>query len=186
MAYTKKTTVKSKTSDVKKTAKVATKTVKLDDSVLVTVKSNCYGELIYINHKTGDKTVWDNFGDTQDVTMGDLRSMKGAQRAFYENNWIYIVSVADEGYEDVTPESVYKTLGVTQYYKDILSLENVNSVFNWKPDDIKSKIPMMSSGLKTSIVVAANELIEQGVLESMSKVKALEEALGCKLKSIND
>ena len=32
--------------------------VRLDDSVLIRVKSNTYGQLIYVNKRTGDRTEW--------------------------------------------------------------------------------------------------------------------------------
>ena len=89
---------------------VKSKTIKLDDTLRVVVQSNVHGGLIFINRRTGDKTEWDNFGDKQTLTMGDLRSMKGSQRAFFENNWIFVDSIDEEGYEDVTPEDVYKAL----------------------------------------------------------------------------
>ena len=36
--------------------------VRLDDSVLIRVKSNTYGQLIYVNKRTGDRTEWSRFG----------------------------------------------------------------------------------------------------------------------------
>ena len=37
--------------------------VRLDDSVLIRVKSNTYGQLIYVNKRTGDRTEWSRFGE---------------------------------------------------------------------------------------------------------------------------
>lgn len=121
MANTKKTTTAKSATSTKTTEMAETSTgsatataspapisnpkkvVKLDDSILITVKSNTYGELIYINSRTGDMVKWAEFGDEQDMTMGDLRSMKGTQRSFYEKNWITIVSVAEDGYPASIP-----------------------------------------------------------------------------------
>ena len=49
---------------------VRKKTVKLDDSVLISVKSNTFGGLIYVNPRTGDKTEWNGCGDVQTLFGG--------------------------------------------------------------------------------------------------------------------
>lgn len=169
--------VEAKTNPVKQTKKV----IKLEDSILITVKSNVFGKLTFKNHKTGDVTKWLEFGDTQELSIGDLRSMKGTQRRFFSDNWIIIEGVYDDGYEDVTPEDIYKTLQVSQYYEELLCPKNINDVFNWSIKDIESKVPNMSAGVKESLIIKANELIEKDVLDSRNKIKSLEKALKCEL-----
>lgn len=154
---------------------------KLDDSVLISVKSNVYGGLVYINRRTGDQTTWDRCGDVQTLTMGDLRAMKGTQRAFFENQWIYIVGVEDDGYEDVTPEDIYRSLMVTQYYKNILNPDNYAEIFTWSEARIRETIAGMSDGAKTNLIVAANTCIADGTLDSLRTIQLLEKCLSCEL-----
>lgn len=161
--------------------KAAPKIVKLDDTLLVTVKSNVYGQLTYTNSRTGDTTVWAHFGEPQDISMGDLRAMKGTQRAFFENQWIYIVGVVDEGYEDVTSEDIYKVLQVTQYYKNVLDPARFHEFFRWEEQKIRDHVGMLSKRGKANLVVAANHAIENGTLDSVKKIRLLEELLGCEL-----
>lgn len=155
--------------------------VKLDDSVLISVKSNVYGGLVYINRRTGDQTTWDRCGDVQTLTMGDLRAMKGTQRAFFENQWIYIVGVEDAEYEDVAPEDIYRSLMVTQYYKNILNPDNYAEIFTWSETRIRETIAGMSDGAKTNLIVAANTCIADGTLDSLRTIQLLEKCLGCEL-----
>lgn len=162
-------------------APVSKKPVKLDDSVLISVKSNVFGGLIFVNPRTGDKTEWGGCGDVQTMSMGDLRAMKGTQRAFYENQWIYIVGVDESGYDDVTAEDIYKTLMVTQYYKNIIDPDNYTEIFSWEPERIRETVSMMSNGAKMNLAVAANTCIEDGSLDSLRKIQVLEECLGCEL-----
>ena len=189
---TRNSTAKKATSAAKKTvedaasvettkAPVAKKAVKLDDSVLISVKSNTFGGLLFVNPRTGDKTEWSGCGDVQTLTMGDLRAMKGTQRAFFESQWIFIVGVDESGYDDVTAEDIYKNLMVTQYYKNILDPDNYIEIFSWEPQRIKEAISMMSDGAKMNLVVAANTCIEDGTLDSLRKIQVLEECLGCEL-----
>ena len=182
---TKRTTTPAKKEPVENVESTVVtapkKSVKLDDSVLVSVKSNTFGGLIYVNPRTGDKTEWNGCGDVQTLTMGDLRAMKGTQRAFFENQWIYIVGVDESGYDNVTAEDIYKNLMVTQYYKNILDPDNYVEMFSWEPHRIKEAVSMMSDGAKMNLVVAANTSIEDGVLDSLRKIQVLEECLGCEL-----
>lgn len=159
----------------------AKKAVKLDDTVLINVKSNTYGTLFFRNPRTGDSTEWGHFGDVEQLTMGDLRAMKGTQRSFYENQWIYIVGVEDEGYEDVTADDICKALMVTQYYKDILDPDNFDQVFSWPEAKIKERVSMMGPGAKMNLMVAANTAIANGKLDSLKKIKIFEDLLGCEL-----
>ena len=166
---------------VEKVSKPVKKSVKLDDTVLINVKSNTYGTLFFQNPRTGDSTEWSHFGDVEQLTMGDLRAMKGTQRAFYENQWIYIVDVEDEGYEDVTADDICKALMVSQYYKNVLDPDNFDQIFAWPESKIRERVSMMGSGAKMNLMVAANTAINNGRLDSLKRIKVLEEILGCEL-----
>lgn len=178
---TKKTTTKS-------TKPVVKKRLKLADDVLIAVKSNVFGRLTYINHKTGDETRWENFGEVQPLSVGDLRAMKAKQLSFFKENWITIdgIEEADEEFDDVEVDEIYDALQISKYYSNFLCPDNINEIFNWSVADIKNKIPRMTKSVQESIVVRANELIKEGILDSISKVKALEEVLGCELATYED
>lgn len=188
----KTTTTKAVTTtqtEEKTTIKNITKNkLKLDDDVVISVKSNVFGELIYINHKTGDETKWEKMGQTQPLTVGDLRAMKAKQLTFFKENWITIDGIedADANFENVEVDEIYDALQISQYYKDYICPDNLNVVFNWGVDEIKNKLPRMTKSVKESIAVRANELIKDGILDSISKLKALEEVLGCSLASPED
>lgn len=164
------------------------KKIKFSDDTLISVKSNVFGTLIYINHKTGDEIRWDNFGEVQTLSVGDLRAMKAKQLAFYKENWITFEGIenSDEDYEDIDTQDIYDALQVSQYYKDYICPDDLNKVFNWNVTEIKNKIPRMTKSLREAIAIRANELITEGVLDSISKIKTLEEILNCQLASSDD
>lgn len=164
------------------------KKIKFSDDTVISVESNVVGALIYINHKTGDEVRWDNFGETQTLSVGDLRAMKAKQLAFYKENWIVFEGIEDssEEYEDIDVQDIYDVLQVSQYYKDYLCPNDLNEVFNWTTTEMRNKIPRMTKSVREAIAIRANELITEGILDSMSKVKTLEEILNCQLASDND
>lgn len=157
---------------------------KFPDHVMIAVQSNTYGELIYVNQRTGARVSWKEIGDVQPVPMGELRDMRNTQRGFFSNNRIFIVGVEDEEYSDAAPEDVYKALMVSQYYKDVIDPNNFNSIFNLDPNELRIRLNRMSDGAKTNFVVAANEAIRRGRLDSLKKIRVIEECLGCELIEI--
>lgn len=159
---------------------------KLTDMAMVNVQSNVYGELIYVNPRNGDTTKWGEFGDVQPMSLGDLRAMRGTQRAFFENNWIYVKEVLDDGYDACTAEDVYRYLTVSQYYKDVLDPDNFSTLFTMPAAELQRRISMMSEGAKMNLVVASNDAIRDGTLDSIRKIKVLEDALGCELLDLNN
>lgn len=155
--------------------------LKLGDSMLINVKSNVFGELQYINKRTGDSTKWSDCGDVQTLSVADIRAMKGTQRAFFEHQWIYLMSIEDSGYEDVSAEEIYKALLLMPYYQKMVNPDNYTDIFTWDMNRMKEAITSMSAVSKMNLVIAANTCIANGTLDSLKRIKALEECLGCQL-----
>lgn len=169
---------------VEKTAKPAAKKkehVRIDDGALIRVKSNTFGQLVYINKRTGDKTEWNHFGEEQSVTMADLRAMKGTQNGFFSDNMVIITGVEDERYADLEPADIYEALLVSKYYKNLIAPENFGSLFKMSEKEIRDRIGQMSSNAKLNLVVALNSAINSGALDSLRKIRLFEEILGCEL-----
>lgn len=156
--------------------------VRIDDSAIVNVKSNVFGELTYVDKKTQEEVKWSRCGSVQQMTFGLLRSMKATAISFYQNQWIIITGFADENAEKYTPADIYKALMIGQYYKDLIEPSDYEAVCSWSPDQIKNKVALMSSEAKANLVVALNTYIEKGILDSLKRIKTFEEVLGCELK----
>lgn len=174
IADTNETVVAVKTTSV-------SSNVKIDDSTLIRVKSNVFGQLIYVNAKTGDSTIWNKAGEVQTMTINDLRAMKSNQSTFFANQWIVILGVDNDEETKVSPADIYKALGIIGYYKNIVDPSNFEVVCGWTKEEITSNIKLMTESAKVNLVVALNEYISRGVLESLSKIRAFERALGCEL-----
>lgn len=153
--------------------------VKLDDSFQVKVRSNVMGELIYINSRTGDETRWSKCGEIQILSLADLRAMKATQISFFKNQWIIIIGYADEFETKASCADIYNMLGIAQYYKEFVDPADYKSIIGWTKDQIKEKVSMLNDGAKQNMKVAINEFIERGILDSLQKINAFGEALGC-------
>lgn len=162
--------------------KVTPGTVRIDDNAVVNVKSNVFGELVYVDGRSREETRWDRCGSVQQMSFGSLRSMKASAISFFKNQWVIMTGFADENAEKYTAADIYKALFVTQYYKDLIEPSDYESVCSWSPAEIKQKVSLMSAESKANLVVALNIYIKKGILDSLKRIKTFEEVLGCELE----
>lgn len=160
------------------------KTTKLTDDTLITVRNNVYGKLVYVDTKTGDKTIWSNYGDEQDITIGELRWMKRTQIKFFKEHWILFIKFTENEYKNNDINEVYKNLQVNKYYDKITSINYISKLLNSTVDKLKKELPKLNSTDRQSLIVCANNLIKNGELDSLKKIKTIEKLLDCELSDV--
>ena len=173
---TRKSTRKPKTVDaeqqvsepVVKEKPIVAKDVDIDQ--YVTVKNGFQGKLIYRSKRTGEVYEWDSFGDEQELELKELKQAKNSYKKFFINNWFMF----DEDW-------IIDYLGLKQYYKHAIRLEDFDKIFTQKPAAIKKTISDMSKGQQKSLAYRASELIRDHKIDSLSVIDALEESLGMQL-----
>ncbi len=183
----KKSTVENNTitTNTEKVTKTKERLV-LKDTDEVVVKSNVFGELIYINDRTGDQIVWENYGDEQVLSAKDIRDMKAKQQSFFKEGWISIIDSNCVNFDEYTLKDVYDALQIGRYYADDLVSFDLDTVFTLSEDALRKKVTNMSNTVKRTVIIRANDKIKDGSLDSIKKVKMLEEVLGCELTSPED
>lgn len=149
--------------------KVAVKR-ELDPNEYVSVKNGFNGTLVYKSKKTGERFVWEAFGDEQDMELSELKSARNSCKAFFINNWFL--------FDD--PEIV-EWLGMTQYYKYALNTEEFDQLFTKSAEEIEMTVKSLSEGQKKSMAFRAKQLIDEGQIDSMKVIAALESSLGLAL-----
>lgn len=142
----------------------------IDPHTIITVKNGFQGKLVYVSKKTGEKFVWEGFGDEQDMEVSELKSAKNSSKNYFINNWFLI----DE------PE-IIDYLGVNQYYKNALSFDDFDDLFSKRISEINKIIPKLSKGQKKSVIYRAKQLIESGKIDSLNMIRALETNLNVEL-----
>lgn len=159
--------------------------VNLSDDTPIIVKNNTAGRLIYINHRTGDEFEWDTLDSEQELTLADLKAMKAKQLSFFKNRWIDIVDVPDLE-KPFTIADVYALLRVYKYYEELGIDFDISDLLLSDTKTIKNKIKGMSKSLKNTLIVVANDMILDGSLDSISKIKELEDILKVELARKDD
>ena len=99
--------------------------------------------------------------------------MRNTQRSFFEKNWIFIQDT-----DEYSATDIYAALAVEKYYKNVIVGEDLDSLFTMAPDEIKETISTLSDGVKQNIASIAKWKIESGELDSINRIKALEESIG--------
>lgn len=142
----------------------------IDPHTVISVKNGFQGKLVYVSKKTGEKFVWESFGDEQDMEVSELKSAKNSSKNYFINNWFLI--------DD--PE-IIDYLGVNQYYKNALSFDEFDDLFSKNISEINKIIPKLSKGQKKSVIYRAKQLIENGEIDSLNTIRALETNLEIEL-----
>lgn len=182
MATAKKPSTTTKKEAVNTTAEPTTPEVKyaeveapivargVDLHQYVTVRNGFHGTLVYKSKKTGESYVWDEHGSEQEMELIELKDAKNTNKKMFINNWFMF----DESW-------IIDYLGLRQYYKNAISIEDFDNIFTKSPEELRSIIGEMSDGQKHSAAYRARALINNGTIDSRKVIATLEEVLKTEL-----
>lgn len=139
-------------------------------NTIVPVVNGFNGMLIYDSPRTNEHFVWEEFGSEQDMELQELKNARNSYRSFFENNWFLISD----------PE-IIEYLGVEKYYKNALTFENFDDIYDLSPKEIEDRVSKLSDGQKATVRYRAKQLINDGVIDSIKTITALEKSLGVEL-----
>ena len=172
---TKKENVTEEVMDVEvEVAKPATKKAvkKYAPTDMITCRSITFGELLLTGTKTRLLYSWANYGDTTEVEFQDLQALKSTRSSYlYKPRFI----IEDE---DLV-EQWQKDFG--DLYKNIEEMD-VEALFKLPVNQFKSKLKKAPKGVQQAVKNIAGEKILNGSLDSVTKIKAIDEILGTDLK----
>lgn len=168
-----KAPVEINTTENKTDDKVKNVTLKdVDLNQYITVRNGFQGRLFYKSSKTGEKFGWSKFGDEQEMELKELKNAKSRAKGFFANNWFMF-----------NPEDawVIDFLGLKAYYKNAVSIEDFDKMFEKSPEEITKTLSSLSTGQKKSAAYRARQLISSGDIDSNKAITAIEKALGIEL-----
>ena len=139
--------------------------VKFSSDELIEVVNATQGSLILVD-SDGYQNVLDSFGDSIELEYGELIKLKKRYPKIFAENWIQV------------PPTVLNSLGVEKYYEHFINVNDFDSIFNLNDNELRKTIENLSNSMKQSLGLRAIKLIEDGVLDSIKKIKVLEEILG--------
>lgn len=158
---------------VSKPKKVAPKEVrKYAPNDMIPCRSITFGELLLPGTKSKLLYTWANYGDTTEVEFQDLQALKST-RSTYLFKPRFIIE------DEELVEQWKNDLG--GMYDDIISTD-VEAMFKLPANQLKAKLKKAPKGIQQAVKNIAGEKIMNGSLDSLAKIKAIDEVLGTQLK----
>jgi hypothetical protein len=139
---------------------------------LITCRSVTYGELLLTGTKSKLLYTWANYNDTTEVEFQDLQALKSTR-----SSYLYRPRIIIEDEELL--EQWDKDFG--DMYKNIVDID-VEDMFRLPLNQFKSKLKKAPKGVQQAVKNIAGEKIMNGSLDSLAKIKAIDEILGTDLK----
>ena len=166
MAKTTKSEVNEST-ETKKTSK------KFAPDDVIECRSVTYGELVLLGFKSKLLYTWANAGDVAYVEYQDLQALQSRKSKFLTEP-LFII-------ED---EDLVKQWGnILQPVYDKIVEADLEAILQLPVTKLKSRLKSSPEGIKRSIKSLAAAQIISGELDSLNKIKAIDEVLGTDLKS---
>lgn len=168
---TKKETV---TEEIKSTIESEPKKAprKFAPNDLIVCRSVTYGELLLSGVKSKLMYVWSNYGDTTEVEFQDLQALKSTR-----SSYLFRPRFVIEDEELV--EQWSKDFGTM--YQDLVEVD-VDELFKLPIGKFKTALKKAPKGVQQAVKNIAGEKIMNGSLDSLAKIKAIDEILGTDLK----
>ena len=139
---------------------------------MIPCRSMTYGELLLTGTKSKMLYTWANYGDVTEMEFQDLQAPRSTRSSYLFKPRFII--------ED--PELVEQwdnDLG--KMYKDIVDVD-VEDMFKLPLNQFKSRLKKAPVGVQQAVKNIAGEKILNGTLDSLAKIRAIDEILGTDLK----
>lgn len=164
---------KSKATEVVEEKK--TKTFEPDDNIkCVSVTA---GELLMVGKKTGILYKWADYGDTAYVEYQDLKAEAYSSRSPYIYSPLFMIED-----EDVLKSREFAKVAET--YKNAVTVDEMEDFFKLSLQQFKSTLKKLPNGIKDAVKAIAVDKINDGSLDSIQKIKAIDEVLGTELYNL--
>lgn len=137
---------------------------------LIECRSVTYGELLLPAKKSQLLYTWSNYGDTTEVEFQDLQALKSMNSAYLKAPMFVIL---DEELLEQWPD-------LKPLYENVM-VDDFKSLFDLPLNQFKAKLKKFPASYRETIKNVASAMINDGVLDSVSKIKAIDECLGTEL-----
>ena len=157
-----------------KTTKAARAKKKFNPTDVIPCRSITYGELILEGYKTKLLYTWANAGDVTDVEYQDLQALQSRKSRFLTEPLFVI--------EDEDLVAQWSSMLGSLYSKIVE--DDLEDILKLAPAKLKARLSAAPEGIKSSIASMAAAKITSGELDSIARIKVIDEVLGSELLSM--
>lgn len=153
----------------KATAKKAIRKFAPDEPI--SCRSITFGELLLVGPKSKLLYTWSNYGDVTEMEYQDLQALKSTKSSYlYRPRFV----IEDEDLVEQWSKDL------KAMYDDIIEVD-VEDMFKLPLNQFKAKLKKAPKGVQMAVKNIAGEKIMNGSLDSLKKIKAIDEILGTDL-----
>lgn len=139
-------------------------------------RSVTHGKLFVNGIKTGMRYTFYDYDDVSDIEYRDLVALiRSRDKAIYNPRFI----VMDEDFIEEYP-------ALKKFYDDHFSTKNIKEILDMPEPQMKEAIANLPKGAVDSLKSIAVSQINSGKIDSIRKIKALDEAFGTNLSLLNE
>lgn len=145
---------------------------------LIPCQSLVSGIMFYISPKSNTKYTWAANGEIVDMTYEDLLAMKQTHSQLMYRPCFMIMDkelLAHPRWSDVA--KIYANY-------DVLSLSDAEKVIGLDANSLKKALERLTPAMRVVICNTASDMIEKGSLDSIAKIKAIDEVCGTELYTL--
>lgn len=168
-------------TEIKEEAKIETpktaKTKKIfDQSEGIPCRSVVEGGLYMQGAKTEMLYTWIEYGDISEVEYRDLAAAVRSKSKFVYNPWFI---VEDEDFLAEFPQ-------LKKFYDESHSVRDLKRILSLPNNEMINEIKKLPSGAFESLKTIAAKQVADGVMDSVSKIRALDDLFGTDLNLIGE
>lgn len=149
---------------------------KFEADELIEVQSVTQGELLLPGKKSGILYRWSNYGDITEVEYQDLYTLKSSRSDYIYKPMFQILN--DELLEDG------RWKDIKELYEKMVSAGDIYEIMKLPNAQFKQVLMTAPKGIQDAIKIEVASRIENDTMDSISKIKTVDEICGTDLFSI--
>lgn len=150
---------------------VVAKTSKFKDDDSVLIMNGFGGALTHRSGTTGRLWNFKDFGQTEKFPYSEILTIRNNNPSVFEDGWLVVLN-----------KQIQEDFGLVEIYKNILTPDNIDLVFEKNVDELASFVDSLPEEMKVTFITKAKQLYTEKKLDSRSMVDFIENKFGISLE----
>ncbi|MFQ3543648.1 hypothetical protein Q7A53_06150 [Halobacillus rhizosphaerae] len=158
--------------------RVLSKKTKLKDDDKIAVMSGLMGTVVYRSDISRRQWRFTRFGQVESIPYGELVTIQNRFPSYFRECWLVVLD-----------KEVQDEFGLTEQYKNILTPENIDSVFKMEIEELIVFVDNLPEGMKNTFINKAQELHSKKELYDVRVINMIQDKFQFSLEDnspIND
>lgn len=143
----------------------------LKDEDKIRVMSGSMGTVVYHSDISRKSWKFTTFGQIQSIPYGELVAIKNNFPRYLKQGWFVILD-----------KQIQDEFGLTKMYQNILTPDNIDSVFKKPIEELTVLVNNLPEGMKNTFINKAQQLYDTKNLDSMKVIDLIEQKFGFSLR----